>query len=355
MSLRWRSGISAVVSLTCLGLIASASVPVSAATTPTSNNAIRITPTLSNITLSPGETSTTIDATVTNLTTESLHVGLSSRDFSASQTQAGAVQFYGAGYNASTNPHSLQAAINFPAPFVSLAPKQTQKVTITLSNLSTLASGGHYSAVLFNPEPATTGTSSNISIGSSVASLIFLTTANGGTDKLALGSFSIGLLHFSLPSTTNLAFQETGNTQTSPQGQLTLYGPNGSIVSTAVVNPGEGLVLPGTVRLFPTQLPLKGLKFARPGIYRLQLQYRSRTSTTFTTVSKRFLYINLAVIIPAIILFVLLIFVLVRYGSKLFAVIRWLYRVIRRLFKKKKQTPPPAPEKPKKPTRLIQG
>ena len=353
MILRWRSGICAVISLTCLGLMTY--LPVAASATPTnSDNAIRVTPTLSNITLSPGETSTTLDATVTNLTSAPLRIGLSSQDFSASTSQAGAVQFYGAGYNPNTNPHGLQTAISFTSPAISLGPKEAQKVVITLGNLSRLASGGHYGAVLFNPEPATGSTSSNVSIGSSVASLIFLSTANGGTDDLSLSSFSVGLIHFTLPSTNNLAFQETGNTQTSPQGQLTLYGPSGSIVSTTVVNPGEGLILPGTTRLFPTQLPLAGLRFARPGIYRLELQYRSRTSPTFITVNKRFLYINFSVIIPLIALLALLLFALIRYGSGLFSIIRWLYRSVRR-FKKKKQAPPAPPEKPKKPTRLIQG
>jgi hypothetical protein len=366
--IRGRSAISAVTSLACLGLVLCLSSSALAAA-PISSNAIRVTPTLSNISLLPGETSTTIVATVTNLTSQPLRVGLNSRDFSASETQPGAIQLYGAGYNPNTDPHGLQTTISFASPAVLLAPNQTQKVAISLSNLSKLAPGGHYGAVLFSPEPTSANTNGiNISIGSSVASLIFLSTPTGGTAPLRLLSFSLGLVHFKLPSTFNLTFQDTGNTQTWPEGQLTLFGPSGSIVSTTVLNPGEGLVLPGTVRLFETQLSLVGLRFARPGIYRLELQYRSRTATTFTTVSKRFLYLNLTDIIPPILFLILLVFVLIRYGASLLESIIWtLGRIFRKLpsaLKRllqwirsrftKKQPPPPEPPKPKRP-RLIQG
>ena len=355
MTRRWRSGISAVISLTCLGM--ALSLPGTAlADNQISDDAIRVTPILSNVTLSNGQTSTTINATVTNLTSAPLHIALSSRDFSASATHAGAIQLFTAGYNPNTNPHSLQSAISFASPVILLGPKQTQKVHIELSNLSQLAAGGHYGAILFSPEPTpSTGSGTSVSIGSSVASLIFLTTASGGTDTLGLTSFSTDLIHFALPSAFYLAFQDTGNTQTSPQGQLTLYGPSGSLVSTTVINPGEGLVLPNTIRLFTIQLPLAGLRFARPGIYRLELQYRSRTGTTFTVVNKRFLYINFVVVVPLLLLCALLIFALIRYGSDIVDGLKWLCKHIGRLFKKKQAPPPAPPEKPKKPPRLIQG
>jgi hypothetical protein len=353
MTFRWRSGISAVISLTCLGLGVCLPGPVSAAT-PVSDNAIRVSPTSSNVTLSAGETSTTIDATVTNLTSSPLHVGLSSQDFSASSSQAGAIQLYGSGYNPHTNPHDLQTAVSFASPVILLAPKQTQKVVIALNDLSALAPGGHYGAVLFSPEPDYGSTGTNVSISSSVASLIFLSTSSGGTESLGLTSFSIGAVEFSLPRSTVLAFQDTGNTQTSPQGQLTLYGPTGKIVSTTVINPGAGLVLPGTIRLFTTELPLAGLRFARPGVYRLELQYNGRTDTTFTVVNKRFLYINVVVVIPFLLVCALLVLILKRYGSSMGKGLLWLLRLTEKL-RKKKQAPPPPAEKPKHPPRLIQG
>jgi len=354
--IRGRSAISAVTSLACLALVLCLSSSALAAA-PISSNAIRVTPTLSNISLSPGEITTTIVATVTNLTSQPLRVGLNSRDFSASETQPGAIQLYGAGYNPNTDPHGLQTTISFASPAILLAPNQTQKVAISLSNLSKLAPGGHYGAVLFRPEPTSANTNGgNISIGSSVASLIFLSTPSGGTAPLRLLSFSVGLVHFKLPSTFNLTFQDTGNTQTWPEGQLTLFGPSGSIVSTTVVNPGEGLVLPGTIRLFETQPLLKGLSFARPGIYRLELQYKGRTDTTFTVVNKRFLYINLTVIIPVLLLGALLIFALWRYGLDIIYGLERLFHRLKHLRKKKQvKAPPVEPEKPKKPTRLIQG
>jgi len=355
MILRWRSGISAVLSLTCLGLGLWLPDSVLAAPTMPGNNAISIEPSSTNITLSPGESSTTITTRITNETSTPLHVGLSARDFSASQVQAGAIQFYGVGYNPNTNPHALQTSIDFPAPYIQLAPKETQKVTVSLNNLSKLAAGGHYGAILFSPQAGVGPATTNVSINSSVASLVFLSTASGGVQSLNLASFPVGMARLSLPKNTYLAFRNSGNTQTAPQGQLTLYSPNGSIVSTTVLNPGEGLVLPGTARLFTVQLTLRNLRFARPGIYRLELEYRSQTGTSFSVVNKRFLYINPTIVIPVIAALILIIALLRRYGSDMGDAILSTFKRFKRIFKKKQPVPEPPVEKPKKPRRLIQG
>lgn len=356
MSHRWRPVLCTALSLAGLGLGIGSPCLVSAlATTPVGNNAIRVTPALTNISLAPNESSATTKVTLTDLTSAPTYVGLSSRDFSASESQAGAIQFYGNGYDPNTNPHALQPAISFPSPGVMLSPNQSLKVTVMLSNLTKLAPGGHYGAVLFSPEPGTGGSGKpNVSINSSVASMIFLSTASGGTVNLGLSSFSIKPLQFALPYNNYIALENSGNTQTSPVGQLTLFGPNGAVDSTTVLNPGQGLVLPGTVRLFTVQLPLVGLRFAWPGIYRMELQYRSQTDTTFKVMNKRFLYINMAVIVPVLLLLILLVFSVWRYGL---AILRGFWRLFRRIlrFFKKKQAPPPPQEKPKRPPRLIQG
>ena len=324
------------------------------AATPASTNAIRVSPALSNIQLSAGETSATVATTITNLTNAPLAITIAARDFGASPVSSSSIQLFGKGYDPATNTHGLQTAVSFTNQQVTLAPHETQKIPVTLNSVDKLAPGGHYGAVLFSPAPAAAkGAHTKVAIHSAVASLIFLKTASGGTQTLKLVPFSVSPLKFSLPGTNYIAFKDTGNTQSAPQGQLTLYGPTGSIVSTEVINPGSGLVLPGTSRLFTTPLPLSHPLLARPGVYRLELQYRDTTQNKFTVVNKRFFYINLYMLLAFIALCMLAFYLVKRFASKLIRGVRKLFGWLKRLFRK--PPPPPPAEKPKKPRPLIQG
>lgn len=319
-----------------------------------SKNAIRVSPALSNIQLAAGDTSKVIDAQVYNLTSSPLTVGLSVRDFGASVTSSDRVSFFGSSYDPTTNPHGLQTAVSFASPSITLAPNASQTVAITVNNVDKLAPGGHYGAVLFSPQPlAAQGAQPKVSVHSAVASLIFLTTASGGTQSLQLLPTSVGPIRFTLPSTSYVAFKNTGNTQSSPQGQLTLYGPSGSIAGTTVLNQGSGLILPGTSRPFTANLPLQHSWLAWPGIYRLELQYRDPTQTTFTVVNQRFLFINPVLLILLVSCVAMVIYLLRRFGRWLFRLVRRCFALVKRLGSRKQQ-PEEAPTPKHKPP-LIQG
>lgn len=329
-------------------------LPGSATAAAKPTNAIRVSPALSNIQLAAGETSKTINTEVYNLTSSPLTVGLSARDFGASATSSGRVSFYGNSYNPATNPHGLQTAVSFASPSITLAPKSSQQVAIILNNVDKLAPGGHYGAIMFSPEPlAAVGSRQKVSVHSAVASLVFLTTASGGTQTLQLLPMSIGPLRFTLPGTSYVAFKDTGNTQSDPQGQLTLYGPGGTIVGTTVLNPGSGLILPGTSRPFTANLPLQHTWLAWPGMYRLELQYRAPSQAKFTVVNERFLFINPAMLVLLILLLLVVIYLAKRYGRRLFRLARRGLSAVKRLLSRK-----PTPEEPPKPKRkrpLVQG
>jgi hypothetical protein len=316
---RWRSSITTGLSITALAITSGIFPGVaSAAPSSTSINTLRVSPAISNIQLSPGETSATIVATVTNQTNSPLVVDITARDFGALITRAGAISFYGSGYNPATNPHGLQTSVSLLSPSLTLAPKTTEKVAVTLNSVNKLAAGGHYGAILFSPESLVASLSNTrVSIHSAVASLLFLKTASGGTQTLRLLPFSEGAVRFTMPSSNYIVFSDTGNTQTAPEGQLTLYGPSGGIISTTVINPGSGLILPGTSRLLTTALPLPNMRFARPGIYKVVLEYRNSSQTTFTVTTRSFYYINLYIFLPVVLLLVGLLYFLRWHGSEL--------------------------------------
>jgi hypothetical protein len=242
-----------------------------------------------------------------------------------------------------------------PADIV-LTPHASQKVAVVLGGLDRLAAGGHYGAVLFSPESAVSaGDRSKVSLQSAVASLIFLKTAGGGVQRLQLQPLKLGSTGFTLPGTVYVDFKNAGNTQTAPQGQLTLFGPTGAIASTTVLNVGSGLILPGSSRLFTVHLPEPGPLHALPGKYRLEMRYRPDGQAGFTVVSRSFYYINLAVILPALALLVIVAWLFKVCRRPAWRASKRLAGWVRRGFRKKPKELPPPPKPKKRPPPLIQG
>ena len=342
------SAVVGLLSVSCYGGTAQAAVT-------SAPGVLRVSPALSDFSLSPGETSTTVVTTVTNPTSSRLTIAISVRDFGAQADKPGAISLYTNGYNPKTNPHSLQATMSVNPSSVVLGAHESEKVAVILSNLDQLAPGGHYGAVLFSPQSVVAGGgSSKVSLQSAVASLIFLKTASGGTQQLRLLPLNLDTLRFGLPSSLYVDFTNTGNTQTAPRGQLTLFGPTGTIVSTTVLNTGSGLILPGSSRLFTVDMFRPSPLHALPGKYRLELRYRTDGQARLTVVSRTFYYVNLAVILPALVLVFVLVWLLKTYHGLIWRTgrqfIRWLHN---RLRKPKELPPPPKPKK--RPPPLIQG
>lgn len=278
-----------------------------ASTTPSSG--IRITPAITQLQLQPSQTAVTLEYQVTNFTNQPLTISLGARDFGAF-SQSGSITLYGNGYNPASNPHGVQSYVSFPSPNVTIPANTTQQLSVNIQNASKLAPGGHYGAILFSPQSAFASTNNNhVNLSTSVAGLVFLTTAYGGTYGISASMSHTSRVLFNLPSSTYLVFNNTGNTQVIPQGQLTLFGPRSKILGTQVINTSSGLILSGGSRIFQVQLPVQNKWYTLPGIYHLKLQYKDNEATSFKTLNQTFLYINwrmTVLIIAAIILIVYL-------------------------------------------------
>ena len=292
------SGLRRMLTRTCFALLVLLPVflssPLAAAQDPISpSNALRITPSISQIQLAPNQPSASLNMTVTNLTDSQLVVGLGARDFGA-QGQTGSISFFGNGYNPATNPHGLQQSIQFNASQIVLPAEGSQVVPVTIAHTASLAAGGHYGAILFSPLPLGTvlHKTTRIGIRSSVAALLFVTTGSGGIQSVALHLPHISPFRLSLPATVYPVFSNTGNTQTTPRGQVTLYGPGSRLLSRTIINTASGLILPGSSRLFVVSLSSSHSAWTHPGIYTLQLQYRGSADSSFLTIDKQFFYVS---------------------------------------------------------------
>lgn len=277
---------------------------------------LRITPAITQIKLQPRENTLTLQYIVSNLTHQPLSVTLGARDFGA-LSQSGTITLYGAGYKPSSNSHGIQSYVSFPTPHVIIPANAAQQVEITIQNATKLAPGGHYGAILFSPQSAFTTTGNNrVNLNTSVAGLVFLTTAHGGTYGISASMSHVSPIRFSMPNSVYLVFNNIGNTQTIPQGQLTLYGPHSKILGTQVVNSSSGLILSGGSRIFQVQLPLAHPWYTPSAIYHFTLQYKDSQDTNFKTLNQSFVYINWKVAALVVVGLTVIIYVLVRFGRK---------------------------------------
>jgi hypothetical protein len=300
-----------------------------------SNGGIRITPAITQINLQPNENTLTLQYIVTNLTHQPLSIALSARDFGA-LSQSGSITLYGSEYTPSSNPHGIQSYVAFPSPSVLVPANISKQVDVMVVNATKLAPGGHYGVILFSPQSAFTQSGSNrVNLNTSVAGLVFLTTAHGGTYGVSASMSHVSPVSFKLPDSVYLVFKNTGNTQTVPQGQLTLYGPNSKILGTQVVNNSSGLILSGGSRIFQEQLPLDRHWYTPPGLYHFSLQYKDSQDASFQTLNQSFVYLNWRVTLLGLAALIATVYLVKRFGVK----------VVKRLasIKFRKRAPKPTP------------
>ena len=273
--------------------------------TPAPSGGLRITPAITQIHLQPHEQTLSLQYQVSNLTPVPLTIVVGAQDFGA-LSQSGSITLYGSDYNPATNPHGIQMSVSYPEQNIVIPANSAKQVVVNITNTDKLAPGGHYGAILFSPQGAfSSATNNRVDLNTSVAGLVFLTTAQGGTYGISASVSHVSPVVFKFPSSAYLVFKNTGNTQTIPQGQLTLLSPRRQVMSTQVVNSSSGLVLSGGSRIFQVALPPSASWHTLPGLYHLQLQYKDSQDVNFKTLDQTFLYINWTVMLLAIIALVL--------------------------------------------------
>lgn len=318
--------------LSCIGILGAPLVSAQSASSDTPSGGLRVSPAITQVQLQPNQTTLNLEYQLTNLTDQPLAISLSSRDFGAF-SQSGSITLYGKGYYPATNPHGIQSCVSFPSPSVTIPANTTQQLNVIIQNASKLAPGGHYGAILFSPQSTfTTANNNHVNLNTSVAGLVFLTTAYGGTYGVTASMSHVSRVLFNLPSSAYLVFNSTGNTQTIPQGQLTLFGPHSKILGTQVINTSSGLILSGGSRIFQVQLPIQDKWYTLPGIYHLKLQYKDNESTSFKTLNQTFLYINWKMTLLLIVAIILIVYIINKFIWKLLKKLVY-FRIRRRKLK----------------------
>lgn len=254
---------------------------------PISYKGITVTPAIVNIDLQSGQAKANFELTVTNNTKQDQVLTLSSIDFEASN-QLGGLSFQGS----DVNKHGLASWLDYGKEPIGLAPGESKSIPVIVDNRADLSPGGHYAAVLFKANSATSSEGANrVALNPVVSSLIFVRKLDGAQSKLELLQISTLNTVLSMPDAANITIKNTGNVQETPRGIVTITDPFSHEVSRGILNTDSNQVLPESTRLFQTPLIDTGRAWI-PGKYTITVQYRYEGSVKVKQASATFWYIN---------------------------------------------------------------
>jgi len=261
--------------------------------------------------------------TITNDKPTPQKLSLSVADFNT-LNESGGLFFVGTNPTALQKKYGLAKWVSLPETGLTIPAKQTVKIQADILNLSTLAAGGHYGALMIALDTAGgSGGANQVGLHPIASSLLFVTKLQGATYDLNLTNVYFHHDITKLPSGVTLRFFDFGNTHLVPRGVINLTGPGGTLISKGVVNQNSGIILPQTYRQYP--VPLSQLLVPKtPGRYKLTVSYRFDGYSGFRTYQVSFIYvplIDLIIFIAIVLVFIICIF--------------WVYRKIRPKKKRK--------------------
>ena len=258
-----------------------------------SSSAVSVSPAIEQLQLSAGQNTADFPASIQNRTDTAIQVKIGFVDFKA-LNDSGGVAFLNQTGDALANKHGLVHWVQLGSEQVGLSPGQKATVSVHLTNLQALPPGGHYGAITYTVVPQSSGLLGNhVQFNQVLSSLVFVVTANGGTQHLTmLPPSGLGWLRFSMPKNLDLFFKNDGNTQTAPRGVVAIYGASkaDNPVATAVINHGSAIALPDSVRQLPTPLTVTRHSWL-PHHYHVQIRYRPDGVPRFSTYTTGFWYV----------------------------------------------------------------
>ncbi len=261
--------------------------PLASALTVT--NGITINPSVKDITISPDQSHVSFPLQVTNNTQTEVTLELSLVDFGALD-ESGGVAFLGKESNLKRK-YGLAEWSSLDVSSMTLIPRQSKEINVTLINRPSLALGGHYGAVLFKLAASPGSESQKIKFNQVFSSLILAKKAGGDKYDLKLNKAKRTNNVYALPEVVKLRFYNGGNVHVAPGGTVSMVDPIGRVVASGVINPEVGRVLPEELRIFPVLLKPTKVAWV-PGQYQLVVKYNFDERSHFITYKSSFVFMN---------------------------------------------------------------
>ena len=230
--------------------------------------------------------------TLSNDTGVSQAFKLSTEDF-GSLNQSGGVAFLGTSSSGYAQTYGLSKWMQLSQSAVTLAAGASTNIFVTITNSSSLDTGGHYGAVLATALTAPNGAAAKSRIGvlEVLSSLLLLIKSGGPPPDLTLDTQSVDRQGVFFPTQVQQLFQNLGDVHVVPRGTIDIRDPLGHLVERGAMNVDSGIILPQTSRHYST--PLMQLASAwMPGEYSVLTTYRYDGSNVIKTWSGQFWYVG---------------------------------------------------------------
>lgn len=196
-----------------------------------------------------------------------LHLTLRTVDFTYDEKQESGVAKFLLDPNAEQTPWSLRSYIDLPET-VTIEPGQTKTVDMKVTIPKNQGAGSLYSAIIYssssgatNSNGTTSGTSGNVALSASGATLVFVNVPGKVHEDLQLeklgpyDKFARKYMPYfttTMPQSIGYSLKNSGNWAEAPVGSITVSGWFGRkyVIDEDKINPTKSLVLIGQTRAF---------------------------------------------------------------------------------------------------------
>lgn len=136
---------------------------------------------------------------------------------------------------------------------VTLAQGEHKPISFSIKIPSNADPGGHFGAIFFGTAPPQAQGSSQVSVGAKVGVLILLKVSGlvkQGAGVIGFSGINGNSFFSNFPVTLAYRFQNSGGDRVNPTGLITIKNTFGATVAKLQANPGQGNVLPASIRKF---------------------------------------------------------------------------------------------------------
>lgn len=243
-----------IVSLASLIVLSAASA---SAVEEGSGQALEIAPPVVSLTADPGEVINT-QISIRDVAPTSLIVTSQVNDFTSSDREDGTPVLLGVDEPAEPSPYSIIPWVD-ALPELQLAPREIEKLPVTIRVPKDAAPGGYYGVIRFTatpPELDQTG----VSLSASLGALVFIRVNGDAKEGISIEEFYTELddnkrtLFEGKPVNFVMRVKNTGNVHEQPVGKALIKDSFGNNIANLNINLEGRNVLPQTIRKFTTSL-----------------------------------------------------------------------------------------------------
>lgn len=221
------------------------------------------------------------DLLYSNHTSESVELRLSAKNFTALE-DGRKVQLLER-ENSENLQYGLASWISFEQDSLVLVPGETKQVKVFFDTTE-MTPGAHYASV--QAQIHQEKSPGNLGLRGVLSSLLFVRGASGeSVESGTIQNLTVTMDKLSFPTSASMTFNNTGNVEAVPYGELLITSSRGSLVGKGIVNTDSLITLPSSIRTYT--IPIRTVQsLIWPGYYTLELKAHIDQNSTPITYSR---------------------------------------------------------------------